>query len=424
MITPPSGRKDPSECHLQGDDVPALVAELIAAATPYRQIVQAAQSAEIARAEAQAAPLLACPDLLAEFSALCRRLGLVGEDQNAQILYLALTSRLLAKPISVAVKGPSAGGKSFLVDQVLSAFPPSAYYALSGMSEHALAYSQEPLAHRMLVLYEAAGLSGPFATYITRSLVSEGRLRYETVEKTDRGIVPRLIQREGPTGLVTTTTSVSLDPELETRLFSLTVRDDPQQTHSVIRSIAERANGGGQAPADLEQWQAFQEWLRLAGVREVTIPYVGQLAERCDPSAVRLRRDFGSLLSLVKAHAILHQAQRQIVAGRIVAELADYRAVYGLVAGLVSEGVQATVKPETRATVEALRALYLGAPVTMRALAGRLGLDPHSASRRVAVAKRNGWIVNQETRRGQPAQLVPGDPLPAEKPDTPRPRFP
>ena len=121
------------------------------------------------------------------------------------------------------------------------------------------------------------------------------------------------------------------------------------------------------------------------------------------------------------AHAILHQRQRKVDGGRIVAEIADYRAVYGLVADVLSEGVQATVKPEIRATVEALAALYQGTPVTTHALAGRLGLDQHSASRRVAVAKRNGWIVNQETRRGQPAQLVPGDPLPAERPVLPDP---
>ncbi len=51
------------------------------------------------------------------------------------------------------------------------------------MSEHALAYSKEPLAHRFLVLDEAAGLEGDFASYLLRSLLSEGCIRYETVEQ-------------------------------------------------------------------------------------------------------------------------------------------------------------------------------------------------------------------------------------------------
>jgi hypothetical protein len=65
-----------------------------------------------------------------------------------------------------------------------------------------------------------SGLSGDFASYLVRSLLSEGRVRYETVEKTKDGLKPRLIEREGPTGLLVTTTAVKLHPENETRLLS------------------------------------------------------------------------------------------------------------------------------------------------------------------------------------------------------------
>ena len=423
VIHAPSGRKDLSECHLSGDDVPALLAAARSAAVPYAQIKAAVDSEFIAKAEETAARLLGCTDILGQFGLLCERRGLVGEGHNARILYLAVTSRLLDRPLSVVVKGPSSGGKSFTVEKVLDAFPPSAYYALSSMSEHALAYSQEPLVHRMLVLYEAVGLAGDFGSYLLRSLLSEGRVRYETVEKGKDGLVPRLIEREGPTGAITTTTWATLHPENETRMLSLTVRDDRDQTRAVFASLADRANGGGPAPVDLEAWQALQTWLELAGVKVVTIPFAHELAVRCEPTAVRLRRDFGAVLALIKAHAILHQRTRQIDQGRIVAELADYRAVFGLIADLMNEGVAATVKPEVRATVDAVRDIYAQTmtPVGLRALADHLDLDKSAVSRRVAVARGEGWIVNQETRKGQPAQLVPGDPMPAEKPVLPHP---
>lgn len=101
----------------------------------------------------------------------------------------------------------------------------SAYHALTAMSERTLAYSEEPIKHRFLVIYEAEGMAGNFATYLMRSLLSEGAVRYETVESTRNGIKPRLIEREGPTGLIVTTTAVKLHPENETRLLSLTVTD-------------------------------------------------------------------------------------------------------------------------------------------------------------------------------------------------------
>lgn len=421
VLTPPAGRKDASECHLAGDDVTATLEQLRVLAVPYRQVTEAARREGAAEARARAGRLPACPDLLAEFSALCSQLGLVGEDRSARILYLAATSRLLERPVSVVVKGPSGGGKSFLVETVLKAFPKEAYYALSSMSERALVYSREPLAHRMLVLYEAAGLGSDFATYLLRSLLSEGRLRHETVDKTGQGLVPRLIEREGPTGVLLTTTAVSLDPELETRLISLTVRDDSEQTRAVLASLARRANGAGHSEEALLPWRALQEWLALTGLHDVTIPYAGELAKRCLPAAVRLRRDFEAMLGLVKAHAILHQGCRAISDGRVVAKLEDYRAVHALVTNLVSEGVQATVKPETRETVEAVTELYQGTPVTIGALAEHLGLDHSAAFRRVSAAEREGWVVNQETRPRRPARLVPGESLPDERSILPNP---
>src|SRR5262249_40934958 len=139
-------------------------------------------------------PLARCPNILSEVVKTLRACGLVGEERAVKLIYLALTSRLLARIVSVAVKGPSSGGKSFLVETILKLFPPEASYVLTAMSERALAYGQEPLAHKIIVLYEAAGLSGDFATYLVRSLLSEGRISYETVEKTKDGLSCRRIE--------------------------------------------------------------------------------------------------------------------------------------------------------------------------------------------------------------------------------------
>ena len=56
---------------------------------------------------------------------------------------------------------------------------------MTAACEHALIYDDEPLAHRVLVIYEASGLESDKFSYIVRSLLSEGRLRYPTVMKKD-----------------------------------------------------------------------------------------------------------------------------------------------------------------------------------------------------------------------------------------------
>jgi hypothetical protein len=424
VIAAPAGYKDVSAAHIAGEDVPALIARLKSEARPFARI-QAETLDQAARdAERTAGDLLVAPSILTEFGALCERLGLVGEDRLARLLYLALTTRLLERPVSVAVKGPSSGGKSFTVETVLRAFPASAYYALSSMSERALAYSEEPLVHRFLVLFEAAGVTGDFATYLVRTLLSEGCIRYETVEKTNEGMQPRLIERAGPTGLLVTTTWASLHPENETRLLSLTVRDDRAQTARVLQALADRANGRSPDEVDLTAWHAVQAWLALAGCRDVTIPYAHELAAASDPRAVRLRRDFAAVLNLVRGHAILHQKTRtRDERGRIVATLVDYAAVYDLVIDTVSEGVQASVSPMIRETVRAVAEIdaETGLPVTYTKLAERLGIDKSAAQRRASVAIRDGYLINAEDKKGRPAKLTAGEPLPEERAVLPHP---
>ena len=79
-------------------------------------------------------------------------------------------------------------------------------------------------------------------SYLMRSLLSEGRISYDTVEVTEVGIKPKHIEREGPTGLITTTTENSLHPENETRYFSVEVDDTPNQTSRVLLATAENIN--------------------------------------------------------------------------------------------------------------------------------------------------------------------------------------
>jgi hypothetical protein len=60
----------------------------------------------------------------------------------------------------------------------------------------------------------------------------------ETVESTAEGVKARLIEREGPTGVILTTTAVNLHPENETRMLSIPVTDTQDQTRQVLRALA------------------------------------------------------------------------------------------------------------------------------------------------------------------------------------------
>jgi hypothetical protein len=375
----------------------------------------------------------ACADLAGEPRILDRvvieleRSGLVGEQRAAKLIYLVLASRLLDRPLCAVVKGPSSAGKNFVAGRVLSLFPGSAFHRLTGMSERALAYGEEPLVHRTLVIEEAAGLAGGMGAYLMRSLISEGHLRYETVEHGDGRLKPRLIERPGPTGLLVTTTGLSLDAELETRLFSVPISDDADQTRAVILAMAasEANTAQGDDNLDLAPWHSLQDWLEL-GERRAVIPFAEKLAAGIPPVAVRLRRDVRSIFGLIKAHALLHQARRdRDEKGRIIASIDDYAAVYELVADLVSAGVGASVPKTVRETVEAVKALKKSWPsgVPQSALKAYLRLDKGAVSRRVKHATELGYLVDDQEKKGQPAKLVIGDPMPDEVEVLPRPEL-
>ena len=99
------------------------------------------------------------PDILSSLALDLERAGLAGEKRTAQIIYLAATSRLFSQPLSVAVKGPSSGGKSYTVQSALRFLPQEACFTLTSASEKALIYTDEDLHHRMLVLYEADAIA-------------------------------------------------------------------------------------------------------------------------------------------------------------------------------------------------------------------------------------------------------------------------
>jgi hypothetical protein len=379
------------------------------------------QQAEFEKLQQAAGDLIHSPDILERFGKAVQACGLVGESENAKILFLALTSRLFERPVSIAIKGISAAGKSFTVQQVLRFFPAEVYFERTGMSEHALPYSDEDFQHRHIVLYEIAGMASETVSYFVRTLLSENLIKYETVEKTEEGLKSRVLEKLGPTGLISTTTAATLHAENETRFLSLGIIDSPAQTAAVLRALGRRAASGDSPGGDLAEWEAFQRWLAL-GERRVVIPFAERLGEAIPPIAVRLRRDFSTVLALIAAHALLHRSTRAAdQQGRIIATPADYSAVCDLTAELFAQGVEATVPLKIRETVEAVKAMGLP-EVSLTGLAKKLDLGKSTAHDRVQRALARGFLINNETKKGLPARIAIGDPLPEERQILPDPK--
>jgi hypothetical protein len=361
--------------------------------------------------------LLADPNLLDQLGTAIRASGYAGDLHNLKLLYLALTSRVTTRPINVLVGGPSSAGKNFLVDTVVAFFPAAAVYLVGAMSERALVYTDADFEHRHVVISEAAAIHRDgIGTLIMRCLVWGNQLDYEVTEQDpEGGLRTRRIIKPGPTGLITTSVK-DVEDELNTRLLTLTVADDEAATRDILVATGRRATGDHAAGPDLRVWHEAQRWLAEDGAHEVVIPFASELATLFPAKLIRARRDFPQLLALIEASAILHQQQRERDEhGRIIASETDYRIVYDLAAPVfgaaASEGIAPAVR-ETVAKVAELTKDTEGGTISAHALGTALKLGKAAISRRVGLALKGGFLVNEEPIKGKPSKLRVGDPLP------------
>ncbi|MCL0099934.1 hypothetical protein M1O55_03585 [Dehalococcoidia bacterium] len=414
IIEAPPNAKDPSELYLlDSGSFNERMTGLIEAARPLSEIRTETFSTEARDCLTMARTLLHSPDVLAQLKDAISATGFAGDARPAMMSYFAITSRLLQDPLNVAYISQSSSGKNAGVDASLPFFPKAAFYLVRASSPRALIYNDEQFTHRTVILTEADSLpeDGSAASAI-RSLMSDGEMTYEVVEKSDDGNHHvRKIVKQGPTGLITTSTR-PLGDQASTRTLTVSISDSPEQTRMVMHAQADRANEAVVQP-DFEPWIALQRWLDLAGERRVVIPFAHKLADMIPATAVRMRRDFSQLLTVIKTNALLHQTQRERdVQGRIIATLDDYAAARWLLEEVFTTTVN-EVTPAIRQTVEAVTRLSKdGSTVTEQELVKELGLVKSTINYRVRRAVKSGFLVNQTSQRGAPAQLVVGGPVP------------
>jgi hypothetical protein len=90
---------------------------------------------------------------------------------------------------------------------------------------------------------------------------------------------------------------------------------------------------------------------------------------------------------------------------------------------IIAQGVQATVDPRIRETITVVKELDtpVDPGVKVTAIAKALSIDKSAALRRVCVAIEDGYPTNLKERKGRPARIVLGDPLPEERTVLPHP---
>jgi DNA primase len=266
-----------------------------------------------AQDRSEATKLGRAADLVGEIQRDLGKLGIIGEETNRLLLYLALTSRRMLDPLAVQVLAGSGAGKSHLQDAVLSLCPEEDLIKLTSLSNQALFYKgEDSLKHKCLAVEEVAGAAG--ARYALRNLISAKKLTIETTVKNPAtGRMETQVNTvNGPTAVFETTTDPQGDPETKSRFIITSIDESPEQTRAIIEAQRNRHTLDGMrarhARAEvLRRHHAFQRTLRTV---EIVNPYEPLLGYGDDRLA--FRRDHPKYLHLILAVTFLHQLQRPV----------------------------------------------------------------------------------------------------------------
>jgi hypothetical protein len=261
--------------------------------------------------EAAARQLLESPDLMDRIADDFQTCGVVGEQTNKLVGYLAATSRKLSRPLAIVVQSSSAAGKSSLMDAVLSFIPPEDQVRVSAMTGQSLFYmGEDGLKHKVLAIAEDVGAEQ--ASYALKLLQSDGHLTLTTTERNgDTGRhAAQTYRAEGPTSCFCTTTASDVDEELLNRSIVLTVDEARQQTQAIHQQQRHRHTLDGMiAEAERKACRTLHHNAqRLLEPLRVHNPYADQLT--FVDHQTRNRRDNEAYLTLIDAVTLLHQYQR------------------------------------------------------------------------------------------------------------------
>lgn len=275
--------------------------------------------------------LLRDPALVEQFTAAFDSLGWVGEPDAKLVVLLAAISRLGEEPVWTALTAETTGERFPALGILAAITPPEHLLHVSRLTDNALFHGDaDALHHKLLVLDDVGGVSSAVATAL-HVLHAQGVLSGTQVERdVVRGKMrTKQVQARGPLAVVTAT-ATGIPAALAQHLVELAVDDSPAQAERLIAARQRKPVDAAPLVARLMNAQRLLRSLPVQVPGDVAVPVV----------ISRHRALHAPFFGLVAASALLHQHQRPVLDGRLVATAGDValasRAVLPLVGQVVS----------------------------------------------------------------------------------------
>ena len=294
----------------------ACLAELIEALEAWRleEIKKQQPSGPVIKplsdAEREAAEqFLKAPQLMERTSQALKASGLIGEEVNAMILYVAMTSRQCEDPLSVICLARSGVGKSYLMERVALCMPEDSKLENTQFTENSFYYfRREEIRGRIFLIEDLDGAQA--VLYPIRELQSKKRIS-KTVTVKDRSGAMRTVNLvvEGPVSVIGCSTQEAIYEDNANRSLLVHLDDSREQDARIMDY--QRAARAGLTDRSQEQQvrKQLQDVQRVLRPIKVVNPYAPLIA--LPQEVFKPRRTLGLLLGFVEAITFYHQLQRE-----------------------------------------------------------------------------------------------------------------
>ncbi len=351
--------------------------------------------------EAQAREDLQRPGLLAWTGERLGESGIVGEERNRLVLFVVMTSRLLASPLSAVCMARSGVGKSHLMERVAQCMPDPSKLECTQLTPESLYYmGRHELSHRIMLIEDLEGareVMYPLRELQSRKKISKrfpkkGR---DGKERTELRVV------EGPVCVVACTTAEAIYEDNANRSLPLHLDDSAEQDARIMehqRALVAGLIDAGQQQQVRERLQRMQRVLRPIKVVNPYAPLIALPAEVFKP-----RRTLQLLLSFIEAVTFYHQCQREEKAdtssGEIYIETTpeDVETAFRLLNDTLFRKAD-ELSGACRSLLEWIRTNVNGA-FTAQAIRARLRMAPRTLSRYMGELTAYGHLTQDRKKK-------------------------
>jgi DNA primase catalytic core len=237
-------------------------------------------------------------------------LGLIGQQDNAALLFFIFLTRFFKNPLHAIVMGSSGSGKTHLLQGVAGCVPRQHIHVTTSLSENTLYYTPKDFLKHKILLQE--DLDGAYSALLPlRELMSNQEIsRFSTRTNSRTGDSKQVyLHVEGPVCVAGATTRDKIYEDNANRSFLIQIEENPRHEAEVLEYQ-------GKVAAGLINMQHYEENIRLLKAcqllirpMEVIIPFAPEL--ELPPHVFKKMRTKNHYLTLIKAVTLWNQQRRK-----------------------------------------------------------------------------------------------------------------